>query len=470
MAPPIVSILLLSLHHVHSSTVETPRLLRTDLSCIRMSVKKTGNYLYVGREDDALSTIAQDSDNFSQFLPELQSDNSYMLKVKATLRYLHEDGTQFLSGRNGAGNTKFLFEEQGVGSGIYDIKVKANSRSWHANDTRRGDKLVSTRYQSEDDYALFRFEACSTSPTDPPAPSPTAFPIASPTDPPAPSTTDSPITSPTDPPVSSPIDSPTRPPVIAQECIYIRVLKKGLYLRVSPDDEYLSVRDQIKDNYSKFMLETQSNNLYRMRVLATGRYLKEHPSDLILSTRTEGDEDHTRFYLKVQGDGTRKIQSKATNDYWHSDTNGDGFTSTRYQSDDAYAQFIFEECFTDAPTGTPTGTPTISTVPTRTPIISPSTNPSGRPSTSAPTTPLPTRTPSDSPSMNPTKSAVPTEEVRSLHPTPISLSLFHPNPNLNWSRILPACASMAKMTTDTESIFHVSRCGLPPQCPLWDTG
>ena len=90
----------------------------------------------------------------------------------------------------------------------------------------------------------------------------------------------------------------------------MKVKRKEPYLRASPDNNLLSVRDQIKDEYSMFYLEAQSGDLFRISVDATGRYLRESPDDRLLSTRLQIDDDHTRFYIEKQDDSSNRIRRR----------------------------------------------------------------------------------------------------------------------------------------------------------------
>lgn len=87
-----------------------------------------------------------------------RSDCAYRMRVRGDNRYLHEDGSRdkLVSTRYQPNDnfTRFNFLRQSDGS--YQIRVKANGRLLHEDGT--GDKLVSTRYQPNDNYTRFLLE------------------------------------------------------------------------------------------------------------------------------------------------------------------------------------------------------------------------------------------------------------------------------------------------------------------------
>ncbi|WNG24284.1 S1 family peptidase [Cystobacter fuscus] len=98
---------------------------------------------------DAFASWANDYTN-------LRTGASYRIQVKADGRFLHEDGwgDKLISTRYQPNDdyTQFILEPNGEG---WRIKVKADGLYLHEDGW--GDKLISTRYQSNDDYTVFMF-------------------------------------------------------------------------------------------------------------------------------------------------------------------------------------------------------------------------------------------------------------------------------------------------------------------------
>ncbi|NEO94642.1 RICIN domain-containing protein [Moorena sp. SIO3I6] len=83
----------------------------------------------------------------------------YRIQVVADNSYLHENGLgdKLVSTRYQPNDdyTKFILTER-LGDSSYRIQVKADNRYLHEDGL--GDKLVSTRYQPNDDYTRFYFD------------------------------------------------------------------------------------------------------------------------------------------------------------------------------------------------------------------------------------------------------------------------------------------------------------------------
>jgi hypothetical protein len=127
-----------------------------DEGTYRFYVKATGKYLHEdGRRDKIISTRWQSDDEYTHFTLEKEKDGSFRIKVADTKRYLHEDGNgdKLLSTRFQPDDehTRFIFEPQI--DGTYRIKTKANGRFWHVDGN--GDKLLSTRWQPTDGFTRF---------------------------------------------------------------------------------------------------------------------------------------------------------------------------------------------------------------------------------------------------------------------------------------------------------------------------
>jgi hypothetical protein len=138
----------------------------------------------------------------------------------------------------------------------YQIQVKADGRYLHEDGY--GDKLVSTRYQPNDDFTKFIFQRQ--------------------------------------------YDGSYR----------IKVKASGRYLHDDGGgDRLLSTRYQPFDDFAKFILDRQNDGSYLIRVKATGRYLHEDGlGDRLLSTRYQANDNYSRFYLRpVQNNnGSTKIR------------------------------------------------------------------------------------------------------------------------------------------------------------------
>ena len=106
----------------------------------------------------------------------------------------------------------------------------------------------------------------------------------------------------------------------------------------------VSTRWQPNDDYTRFILEKQSDGSYRIKVKADNRYLHvDTSSDKILSTRYQVNDDFTRFFFEKQSDGSYRIKLKATNRYLHQDESSDKMLSTRWQPNDDHTRFFLDK-------------------------------------------------------------------------------------------------------------------------------
>ncbi len=106
----------------------------------------------------------------------------------------------------------------------------------------------------------------------------------------------------------------------------------------------VSTRWQPNDDFTRFILEIQSDGSYRIKVKANNRYLHvDSSSDKILSTRYQSNDDFTRFFFEKQSDGSYRIKLKATNRYLHQDESSDKMLSTRWQSNDDFTRFFLDK-------------------------------------------------------------------------------------------------------------------------------
>jgi len=217
------------------------------------------------------------------------SPPTYRIRAKATGRYLHEDGNgdRLVSTRYQPDDDFTRFTIEDAGEGTYRIRVKADGRFLHEHGN--GDQLVSTRWQFDDDFSRFTIEP------------------------------------------------------IGDGTVRIRTKATGRFLHEHGlGDRIVSTRWQFDDDYSRFILEPVTQTV-RIRVKATGRYLHEHGlGDLLLSTRWQVDDDYTRFIVEPELDGTVRLRVKADGRYLHEDGLGDHLLSTRWQVDDDYTRFIVE--------------------------------------------------------------------------------------------------------------------------------
>ena len=126
----------------------------------------------------------------------------------------------------------------------YQIKVKGSGRYLHEDGG--GDKLVSTRYQPNDDFTKFIFERQS--------------------------------------------DGSYR----------IRGKASGRYLHEDGGgDKLVSTRYQPGDDFTRYLLVSQGSGTYRIKVKASGRFLHEDGGgDKLVSTRYQPNDDFTRFILE----------------------------------------------------------------------------------------------------------------------------------------------------------------------------
>lgn len=134
-----------------------------DSSCAKIQVKATNEYLYL--EDELLSTHPHepDDDEFNtRFLFAKQFDNgSYQILVESNGLFLHEDGDgdRLLSTRYQTDDslTKFFLEYQ-EDDGTFKIRVKENGRYWHAD--AGNTTHISTVSQPDDDFVRFQLVSC----------------------------------------------------------------------------------------------------------------------------------------------------------------------------------------------------------------------------------------------------------------------------------------------------------------------
>ncbi len=128
-------------------------------------------------------------------------------------------------------------------SGEYQIQVKATGQYLHVDGNN--DKLLSTRYQPDDDFTLFIFEKQT------------------------------------------------------DGSYKITVKATGNHLHEDgSNDKLLSTRYQPDDGFTRFILESQTDGSFRIKVQADGLYWHEDGSnDKLVSTRYQPNDDFTRFIL-----------------------------------------------------------------------------------------------------------------------------------------------------------------------------
>jgi len=439
-----------------SQPTKTTKPTNEQTSCIRMKLEADQSYLYVGRDNDhMLSNIVQVDDDYSKFQLDLQIDGSYRIMVKATNFYLRESRDTFISAQfsEDSRNTRFVFENVAVDS--YQIKNQENGLYWHCNAGRRGDNLVSTRYQSFDDYAKFHFEDCSI--TDSPVEFPTVHPRIMPTPIPiaaAPVTTSPSLYRPSGQPTAEVLIT-AKPTGKQMSCVRMKVKATGSYLSEGRHNSFLSALSQTGYDYTRFLLELQIDGSYKIIVIATNSYLNEFSSgDKIISTRSLGNKGNDKFNLEIQTDGSYRIQVKANAKYLHCDDarKGDKLVSTRYQINDSYTKFFFEECSTNSPISVPTTTDSPVKTPAPNPTVIPSSIPTPAPVTTAPTRSL-TGFPSLMPSLNPTavQSFIPTSAPATTEPTKSSTGFPSSTSSSN-----PTALTSTPTTAPTELITELT--------------
>ena len=121
----------------------------------RIKLKSSNEYWHCdGGADKLLSTRYQANDDFTRFIFEKQSDNSFKIYVKATGRHWHCDGggDKILSTRYQPDDefTRFFLEKQNDGS--YKFRLKAtNEYLYH----KTSDKLIYGGNNRSDDSARF---------------------------------------------------------------------------------------------------------------------------------------------------------------------------------------------------------------------------------------------------------------------------------------------------------------------------
>lgn len=138
-------------------------------------------------------------------------------------------------------------------SGEYQIQMSASGRFWHANDLQ--DKLISTRWQPNDDYTRFVFHPQS--------------------------------------------DGSYR----------IAVKATGRFLHADETgDKLLSTRWQPNDAYTRFHVKKQADGTYLITVQPTGRHLHCNDRfDKLVSTRWQPNDAYTRFRLVSRRDKNLQI-------------------------------------------------------------------------------------------------------------------------------------------------------------------
>jgi len=136
-----------------------------------------------------------------------------------------------------------------------------------------------------------------------------------------------------------PLPPPPPPPNLNGE-YRIRVEANGLFWHEDGNgDRKLSTRWQPNDDFTRFILEAQSDGSYRIRVKASGRYLHAPGhEDWIVSTLAQVDDDYTRFIIVPEPDGTTfRLRQKATGRFLG--VRPDGILTNNPQSDDNFMRF-----------------------------------------------------------------------------------------------------------------------------------
>jgi hypothetical protein len=143
---------------------------------------------------------------------------------------------------NRPGNT--ASSSDGDLSGVRQVRVRASGRHWHSDGG--GDRILSTRYQPNDEYTRFVFERQR--------------------------------------------DGSYR----------LQVQATGRYLHVDGlGDRLVSTRYETDDDYTRFYFERERDGSYRIRVKASGRYLHaDGLGDQLISTRYQANDDYSRFDLR----------------------------------------------------------------------------------------------------------------------------------------------------------------------------
>lgn len=224
---------------------------------------------------------------------------TYRIRVKADNRYLHEDGNgdKLLSTRYQVNDEFTHFRLSRNSDNSYKITTLATNRYWHEHGCC--DNIISTRYNFDDEWNKFNFERQN------------------------------------------------------DGSFLIRGKASGKFLHEDGGgDKLLSTRYQPSppDDFSRFFLESiqgaeaDLSGTYRIRVKADGLYLHDDGGgDQLLSTRYQVTDDFTRFRVSRNADGTYRITTVATNRYWHEHAGGDMLISTRYNFDDEWNKFLFEK-------------------------------------------------------------------------------------------------------------------------------
>jgi hypothetical protein len=132
-------------------------------------------------------------------------------------------------------------------SGTYRIQVKATGQFWHEDGG--GDRLISTRWQPDDDFTRFILERQ------------------------------------------------------ADGSYRIRVKASNRYIHVPGHEDWIAnTNANVDDDFTRFFLEPQPDGSYRIRQKATGRYLHEDGGTTkMVNTRWQADDDFTRFFLRRDG-------------------------------------------------------------------------------------------------------------------------------------------------------------------------
>ncbi len=110
-----------------------------------------------------------------------------------------------------------------------------------------------------------------------------------------------------------------QPTELADGTYRIKIVGSGKYLHERGNgDKFVSTRDQIDDNFSKFTVKKNSDNSYIIRVLANNRHLHvDISTDSKLSTRFQpGEKDVcSRFELEAMTDGSYRIKVQCANKF-----------------------------------------------------------------------------------------------------------------------------------------------------------
>ncbi|MEM9304576.1 MAG: hypothetical protein AAGE01_20865 [Pseudomonadota bacterium] len=135
---------------------------------------------------------------------------------------------------------RIRFEAPPAPDGVYRLRTEASLSFWHEDGF--GDRLVSTRFQTDDAFSRFVLEDRG------------------------------------------------------DGLVGLISRGSGGRLRVDPDDQLLSTREDIDDAFASFLLAPEGNQVYRIFNDGNGRFLHEDGgNDQFLSTRFQPDDGFTRF-------------------------------------------------------------------------------------------------------------------------------------------------------------------------------